>query len=161
MSSSKKRTCCILCGRPFKQSSGKRKNGHNYNQQAFCSVCRKKKKDINNKVYKKTNGKVKFVSFKDLVRVKNRIGNQDVFSYIEDNPFSIYINYKETPKNIVSQKHKEMNYAIKKDNKIHDIPPYIKEVFGKDKIVTKVSNTVYNPLVFYHCCRCNEDFKVY
>ena len=74
MSASKKRTCCILCGRPFKQSSEKGKSGRNLNQQSLCSVCKKKKKDISNKVYKKTNGKVKFVSFKDLVRVKNRIG---------------------------------------------------------------------------------------
>ena len=85
-------TRCEICGKPYKPKSKKDKSVKNNNP--LCSGCRKRRRDLTNTVFKKTNGKVKFVSVKDLLNVKKHIGNEDVFEYIENVPYSVYRYYK-------------------------------------------------------------------
>jgi very-short-patch-repair endonuclease len=41
------------------------------------------------------------------------------------------------------------------------IPLFIKNAFPLDKEVFKIAGSRKNPLITYHCKRCNEDFSVY
>ena len=41
------------------------------------------------------------------------------------------------------------------------IPLFIKNAFPLDKDVLKIAGSRKNPLITYHCKRCNEDFSVY
>jgi very-short-patch-repair endonuclease len=147
---------CLLCERPFRQVPAKKEEKKNT---SYCSVCRKQIRLLRYSLYKKTNGMITSVSHDDVLYLKNRLRVDDIFAYLEENPYDAIQkrcrNKEATAKKALAMQRK----SYEKDGAVKDIPLFIRQTFGDDREILSVEGDRKNPVITYHCKRCDQDFK--
>lgn len=147
---------CVLCGRPFKQQKGKNGTRHDV---AVCRVCKNNQKSIRSRLMEITNGEIKYLSQDELLYIKKKYNCDDVLTFAINNP-NILKDAKTHGKTTHVQK--ELHSKNIQNTFIqHDSPPtYIKQLLGESKEFIRISGDKRNPLITFHCKRCEMDFTV-
>ena len=151
---------CVLCEKPFKQSLAKGGTGV-HKSDPCCPLCRKKRKEIKSVVYKGTGRVIKGVTVDDLVYLKRILKVENIFEHLSAHPWDIAKRKFRKERNTALKSLLEQRDSYSKDASIKTIPVYIKEQFGKDKEVISVEGDKRNPVIIYHCKRCDGDYRVH
>ncbi len=126
-----------------------------------CPSCKKERRRIKSIIYKATKGKIKGLSIDKLVYLKQILKADNIFEYLNKHPWEAIKkkdrNEKDTAHSALMRQRE--NYI--KDSTIKGIPAYIKKYFDEDKDIVSVKGDIRNPIITYHCKRCNNDYKVY
>ena len=147
---------CLLCDRPFKQQ--KTKNGRR--SQGLCMSCKSKQQKIRSSLKYITMGKISWLSANDLVYIKTQYKCEDIFSFVLSHPEAAF-SAKENANSGLIQK------AISRNRKTYYsfdskelTPLYIKTLLGESKEFVKITGDKRDPLITFHCRRCEKDFSV-
>ncbi len=149
---------CLLCGKPFKQTLGK---GGTRRSSSCCPACRKERLGVKTAIYKATNGAVKGLSIDELIYLKGIIGAENIFEHLIKHPWDALKKAKRDKRDTALSALLSQRKSYAEDSSVKSVPLYIKECFGKDKDIVSIKGDKRNPVITYHCKRCDCDYRVY
>lgn len=147
---------CLLCGRPFKQQ--KTKNGRR--SQGLCMSCKSKQQKIRSSLKHITMGKISWLSANDLVYIKTQYKCEDVFSFVLSHPEAAFSAKENTDSGLIQKalsKNRKTYYSFESKELT---PLYIKSLLGESKEFVRITGDKRDPLITFHCKRCEKDFSV-
>lgn len=141
---------CVLCMKPMTRKSD------------LCMSCKRKKKDLEEFLFYLSGGKFQRISTMDLYNIQTRSNTDDVFNLIEAHP-NLLFSTREIPRKTRMDNIREYKADLRKKTELpqsEEIPAFIRELFGEDKIPLKAYGDKFNPTIEYYCKRCHETLMV-
>lgn len=148
---------CALCQKPFTYIRGKKKA---LDTKELCPTCQKTIKKF--PFSKLTHGIVKYLTLNELMYLQDYYEVPNVFQFMREYPTSIIRVYDDRKK-LRLYAGSSLTIRNRTDSQYNgdngdNIPLYLKQLLGEHQELIKLTGSKLNPVVFYHCHRCNKDF---
>lgn len=140
------RKVCLLCAKPMNTSP------------ELCAACRRKKGALESRLFDYSHGKIEKVSNRNLLYLKERHKEGDIFDYLMKSPQSYWETFGASLEHRKENKKKYKSHLAEDKTYRNDeiIPDFAKSLLGPTKEILKVQGNRTNPQIIYRCKRCNE-----
>lgn len=140
------RKVCLLCAKPMNTSP------------ELCAACRRKKGALESRLFDYSHGKIEKVSNRNLLYLKERHKEGDIFDYLMKSPQSYWEVFGASLEHRKENKKKYKSHLAEDKTYRNDekVPDFAKSLLGPTNEILKVQGNRTDPQIIYRCKRCNE-----